>query len=95
MNTNQLNVQQIALGAVVFTVLAAFLMVIGGEITGHPTSEATRVFVFGLIGVIAGSAGTWLAATKTQDARNAAMYQSLRADVAMRDAELSTLKARA
>lgn len=83
-----LNLQSIALGGIVFAICAAFLAVILAGIIGRPVDDATRLYTFGLFTSLATTAATWLAATKTTDARNAAMY-------AMQNAQIETLRAQA
>lgn len=90
---NQNNLQNYGLLAIVGVIGIAFLAIVLGEVFGYAASETTRTFVFGLMSAIGAGAVTWLAATKTQDARQAAMYQSQRATIESQRAELAALKA--
>lgn len=77
-----MNFQNIALGGITGTICLAFLLVIVAGVIGRPVDDATRLFVFGLFASLATAATTWLAVSKTNDARTAAVYQAQRAEIA-------------
>lgn len=76
-----INLQAIALGGIVGAICVAFLAVIIAGIIGRPVDDATRLYTFGLFTSLATTAATWLAASKTNSAVNAAMYQAQRAEI--------------
>lgn len=72
-----LNLQNIAFGAIIMGIVIAFITVILGEVIGRPVNGDTKLYIFGLFTSLATAAVTWLAANQAQknNAANAEMFR--------------------